>query len=364
MFKTILILLLVLSFSLSAAVNTKIKDISNIKGIRENQLQGFGLIVGLEGTGDSKKAVFTIRAYANMLKKYGINLKPDEVNFDNVASVIVRSTLPPFVRTGQKIDVIVASPGDADNLQGGILLQTPLMGADGEVYAVAQGPVTIGGFNAKSTGAKFQKNHPTVGRVISGAIIEKEVPMIFINDGSVDVVLKQSDFTTVSRVVDVINNFFRKDIALAMDAAEVNIRIPEMYKSRIPLFLSSVQNLEVVAEQKAKIIINTRTGTIVMGEGVRISKAAITHGNLSVIIKSEEDISQPMPLSGGQTTSTTSTSISVEEEGKKIMMVKDSSTINDVVGALNEIGATPRDIISILQAMKEAGALHAEIELL
>ncbi|HOK41593.1 MAG TPA: flagellar basal body P-ring protein FlgI [bacterium] len=364
MLKLVLIILIITINLINGAVVTKIKDITNINGIRENQLQGFGLVVGLEGTGDSKKATFTVQAYANMLKRYGINIDPSKINFDNVASVIVKATLPPFVRPGQKIDVIVATPGDAENLDGGLLLQTPLLGADGEVYAVAQGPVTIGGYNVKSGGSKAQKNHPTVGRVINGAMIEKDVPMEFVQNGKIQIILKNSDFTTLSRVIDVINNFFKEEIAKGIDGAAIDINIPEVYQNKIPQFLSSIQNLDVVTEAPAKIVINTRTGTIVMGENVKISKVAVSHGNLTVIIKSEDEVSQPEAFSQGQTTLITKSSVSAKEEGSSVMLLKDSPTINEVVSALNEIGATPRDIISILQAIKEVGALNAELELI
>lgn len=364
MWKTIVLLIVILSVSLSASVSTKIKDITNINGIRENQLQGFGLVVGLEKTGDSKKAIFTIQAYVNMLKKYGMTLDASKVTFDNIAAVIVKATLQPFMKQGQKIDVLVASSGDAKNLEGGVLLQTPLLGGDGQVYAVAQGPISIGGYSVKAGGSKEQKNIPTVGRIANGAIIERDVPMDFITDGKIELLLKQSDFTTISRLIDVINNFFKAEIANAVDAGSINVSIPDLYKSKIPMFISSIQNLQVVAETPAKVVINTRTGTIVMGENVKISKVAVSHGNLNVVIKSEEEVSQPESFSEGQTVVTSKANINVKEEGNSIMLLKDSSTIQDVVNALNEIGATPRDVISILQAMKEAGALQADLELL
>jgi flagellar P-ring protein FlgI len=364
MLKIILIIIMFTNVCLYANVSTKIRDIADVEGVRENQLQGFGLIVGLDGTGDSRKSFFTIQAYANMLKKYGINVDVSDLNFDNVASVMVRATLPPFVRPGQKIDVTVASHGDAENLQGGILLQTPLVAANGEVYAVAQGPVTIGGFNVRTAGARVQQNHPTVGRVINGAIIEREVPMSFVKDNKVQLLLHRADFTNVSRVTDVVNNFFNGDIAFARDASAVEIEVPEYYDNSVPAFISSLQNLEIFTEQPAKVVINPRTGTVVMGNNVRLSQVAVAHGNLNVVIRKEETVSQPSPLSSGQTTVTQKDDISVKEEKQNLMLLDSSSTISDVVGALNKIGASPRDIVSILQAMKAAGALHAELELL
>lgn len=364
MLKFICFILMLTSITLYANVSTKIRDIADVEGVRENQLQGFGIIVGLDGTGDSRKSLFTIQAYANILKKYGINVDVKNINLDNVASVMVRATLPPFVRPGQKIDVTVASQGDAESLQGGILLQTPLLAANGEVYAVAQGSVTIGGFNVRTTGARVQRNHPTVGRVINGAIIEREVPMSFVAENKVKLLLHRPDFTNITRVTDVINNFFNGDIAFAMDASAVEVDIPDYYNERVPSFISSLQNLEIFTEQPAKVVINPRTGTVVIGNNVRLSQAAVAHGNLSVVIRTEEEVSQPPALSPGQTVVTRRDDVSVHEEEKSLMLLESSSTISDVVSALNKIGATPRDIVSILQAMKAAGALHAELELL
>jgi len=357
-------IILMLNVSVIAEVAVSLKQLTQVKGIRDNQLQGFGIVVGLEGTGDSNKSLFTIQSIVSMLKSHGINVNIKDIKVDNAAAVIVTTTLPPFGREGQKLDVVVSSIGDAENLQGGQLLQTPMLGADGNVYAVAQGQVTIGGFNVKSGGTKVTKNHPTAGKVVNGAIIEKTVEMEFVKDNKVELLLNNPDFMTVSKITEAINLWSNAKIATALDAGAVSIDIPEQYKNNPVLLLAQLEKISVVPSNKAKLIINTRTGTIVIGDGVKLSRAAIAHGNLSVVISESNDVVQPNALGSGETAKVTNTSVGVSETGGKVMMLNEGVTINDVVKALNSIGATPRDIISIIQALKEAGALYADIELL
>jgi len=348
----------------------RIKDITRIKGVRDNQLLGYGLVVGLNGTGDGNSSQFTVQSVANMLSNFGIIVDPEELGMDNVAAVMVTATLPPFVHEGSKIDVTLSSIGDADNLQGGTLLMTPLHGPGGnEVYAVAQGPVSIGGFNEGGGGNQVRQNHTTVGRVPNGALIEKEVPMSFTTNEHVTLVLANPNFATAQRISDVINGTFGYTpqggyYAEAIDAGQVEIKIPNYYDNRVVNFISRLEQLEVRPDTEAKVVINERTGTIVMGHNVRLSKVSVAHGNLTVTISTQDNVSQPNPLSNGQTQTTQDTQVDVSEEDKKLMVLPKGSSISDVVKGLNAVGASPRDIIAILQAIKQAGALHAELEIM
>lgn len=348
----------------------RIKDITRVKGVRDNQLLGYGLVVGLNGTGDSKSSQFTVQSVANMLRNFGITVNPSQLGVKNVAAVMVTATLPPFIHEGSKIDVTLSSIGDADNLQGGTLLMTPLQGPGGnEVYAVAQGGVSIGGFNEGGGGNQVRQNHTTVGRVPNGALIEKEVPMSFTNNGHVTLVLENPNFATSQRISDVINGTFGYNpqggyYAEAIDAGQVEVAVPRYYENKIVNFISRIEQLEVRPDTEAKIVINERTGTIVMGHNVRLSKVSVAHGNLTVTIATQEDVVQPNPLSNGETAVEEDVDINVEEEDNKLMVLPKGSSISDVVKALNAVGASPRDIIAILQAIKQAGALHAELEIM
>jgi len=363
----LLAMALFLSMTLGAVVPAdavRIKDIVNIKGVRENQLVGYGLIVGLEGTGDGKKSQFTIQSLANMLDRLGIRVDPKLLAIDNVAAVMATANLPPFARAGSRIDVLVSSIGDATNLQGGTLLMTPLMAGNGQVYAVAQGPVSTGGFQAAGAGAGVQKNFPTVGRVVSGALIEREIPLDFLAKTSVSLALQQPDFTTATRIADAINTAFEGQPAKTLDAGTIDIRIPDTYSGRIVAFVTALESLSVTPDTAARVIINERTGTVVMGENVRISTVAIAHGNLSIEIKESRDVSQPLPFSSGQTVVTPDTRISVTEDANGLFVVESGVSIGDVVRALNALGLTPRDLIAILQAIKASGALTADLDII
>ncbi len=346
----------------SQAFGVRIKEIASFEGLRDNHLIGYGLVVGLEGTGDKSGTEFTVQSLVNMLNRFGIKVDPDKVKVKNVAAVVVTADLPPLVRPGTRIDVLVSSIGDAKSLQGGTLLFTPLRGADGQIYAVAQGPVSVGGFLAGGEATTVQKNHLTVGRIPNGALVEKEVPIHFRD--RVSLVLRNPDFTTMARMKERINEAFGQEIARPVDAMKMVINIPEGYRGRIVEFLSRVEALDIPVDVRSRVVINERTGTIVMGENVRISTVAVSHGNLSVEIRRSAEVSQPPPLSPGQTVVTPKEEVTVKEGKARLLMVEGGVTIGDLVRGLNALGVTPRDLIAILQAIKAAGALQAELELI
>jgi flagellar P-ring protein precursor FlgI len=296
----------------------------------------------------------------------GVTVKPDDIEVDNVAAVMVTADLPAFGRSGSRIDVLVSSIGDAENLQGGTLLFTPLKGADGQVYAIAQGPVSTGGFAAGSeSGSGVQKNHPTAGRVINGAIIEKEIASDFNNRQSLTLNLHRADFTTASRVAQAINIAFYDEIASTQDAGTIEVKVPEKYTGNTVALVTMIERLGVTPDIVSKVVINERTGTVIMGENVRISTIAIAHGNLSIEIKENSNVSQPLPFSsGGQTVVTPESQVLIEEGSNPIFLVESGVSIGEVVKALNALGVTPRDLIAIFQALKAAGALQAELEII
>ena len=360
----IAVLLVALSGSLAEAV--RIKDIANIKGVRQNQLVGYGLIVGLNGTGDDDDLKYTIQSLAAMLQKMGVTVRAEDIESENVAAVMVTAVLPPFARIGTQIDVLVSSIGDAENLQGGTLLFTPLKGADGQVYAIAQGPVSTGGFQAGGeAGGGVQKNFPTVGRVPGGALIEKEIAFDFNQKKSLTFVLNEPDFTTASRMAKAINAAVNDRIAHTQDAATIEVRVPYKYLGNAVELATLIESLGVTPDTVSKVVINERTGTVIMGENVRISTVAIAHGNLSIQIKETEDVSQPLPFSrGGRTVVTPDSDVLVEEGKPPIFLVESGVSIGEVVRALNALGVSPRDLIAIFQALKAAGALQAELEII
>ncbi|MEJ2639196.1 MAG: flagellar basal body P-ring protein FlgI [Desulfosarcinaceae bacterium] len=357
-------LLILAAIPTSSAFAVRIKDIADIKGVRNNQLVGYGLVVGLDGTGDGKKSKFTIHSLASMLEKMGVTVDPNEIAVSNVAAVMVTAELPPFAKSGGRIDALVNSIGDADNLQGGTLLLTPLKAVNGQVYAVAQGPVNTGGFSASGAGGKAQKNFPTVGRVVGGALIEREIVSDFNGRRQLTLALHHPDFTTVARVADAINGVFYDNIARAPDAGTVVVRVPEKYINNVVNLVAMLEGLPVTPDQLAKVVINERTGTVVMGEQVRISTIAIAHGNLSIVIKEGVDVSQPPPFSKGETVVAPNTDINVQEEDNRLVVMNEGVSIGEVVKALNALGVTPRDLVAIFQAIKAAGALQAELEVI
>lgn len=343
----------------------RIKDIADINGVRDNQLVGYGLVVGLDGTGDGKKSLFTVQSMVSMLEKMGISVNAADIAVSNVAAVMVTAELPPFAKSGGRIDVLVNSIGDAKNLQGGTLLMTPLKAANGQVYAVAQGPVNTGGFSAGGEGGSVQKNFPTVGRVIGGALVEREVALNLNSRKKLTLSLRQPDFTTVTRMADAINAMFYDRIANAQDAGTVQVKVPMAYLGNIVGLVAMIEKLEVQPDITARVVINERTGTVVMGENVRISTIAIAHGNLSIVIKESPEVSQPLPFSrGGETVVTPDTDLSVDEGGDQLVLMPSGASIGEVVNAMNALGVSPRDLIAIFQAIKAAGALQADLEVI
>ena len=345
----------------------RIKDIADIKGVRGNQLVGYGLVVGLEGTGDSDDSLFTIQSLASLLEKMGVTVQTDDIeDVENVAAVMVTTDLPAFATLGSRIDVLVSSIGDAENLQGGTLLFTPLKAADGRVYAVAQGPVSTGGFAVSgNSGDQVQKNFPTVGRVVGGALVEKEIHSNFNQKNSLTLSLHKPDFTTATRVAQAINRAFYSQLAQTENGGSIQVRIPENYLGKTVQFLTMIESLGVTPDMVSKIVVNERTGTVIMGENVRIATIAIAHGNLSIQIDESQDVSQPLPFSrGGETIVTPESDILVKEGKNPLFLVESGVSIGEVVKALNALGVTPRDLIAIFQALKAAGALQAELEVI
>lgn len=348
-----------------AFADARIKDIAKVRGVRENELFGYGLVVGLNGTGDRAQVTFTVQAVVSMLKKLGITVPGERLTLKNVAAVMVTAKLPPFAKAGSTLDVTVSSMGDATNLQGGTLLITPLQAADGQVYAVAQGPVSIGGFNfeAGGTGEKVQKNHPTVGRVPNGAIVEREPSTEFLKARQLQLVLANPDFTTAVRMAQAVGASLGAD-ARAKDASTVEVQIPDSYLANPVELIAALESVNLAPDTSARVVVNERTGTIIMGSQVRISTVAVAHSNLSLQIRSELQVSQPAPLSEGQTTVVPRTEVEAREDKTRVNLVGEGVSIGDLIKALNALAVTPRDMISLLQAIKAAGALQGELEII
>jgi flagellar P-ring protein precursor FlgI len=343
----------------------RVKDIASIKGVRHNKVIGYGLLVGLNGSGDKNGVEFTSQSLASMLSKMGIAINPDAIRVKNIAAVMVTASLPPFARTGSNMDVLISSVGDATSLEGGTLLMTPLFGTDGEVYAIAQGPISVGGFSAGGGGGtSIQKNHPTVGRIANGATIEKEVGYSISDKSEFQVALSRPDFTTALRAENVINAKFGGGTATAIDPGTLRLSVPEQYAGKVVLFMSELEALEVEPDLRARIILNERTGTVVIGESVRVSTVAVSHGSLSVTINATNQVSQPGAFSGGNTVVIQNRDVIAFEEPGNLNVLGGFVTIGDLVRGLNAMGVTPRDLIAILQAIKAAGALSAELELM
>jgi len=355
--------ILLLTVQAGLAQQIRIKDITRLAGARDNQLLGYGIVVGLNGTGDSRQTTFTTQSVANMLQRFNLQVSASEIRLKNVAAVMLSAQLPPFICSGDKIDVTVSSLGDAASLQGGILLQAPLMGADGKVYAVAQGGVSIGGFAAEGAGASVTKNHPTVGRIPNGALVEAEVPMALTTDGLLSLSLNSPDFATADRIAKAINQSLGTKRAGVRDEAYVDISIPDAYFGRTAEFISEIGKLTVEPDSTAKVIINERTGTIVVGGRVKITPVAVAHQGLSVKINTDYAISQPAPFSQGETVAIPMGNVQPEEKNAYLQEIG-GSTIDELVKTLNAIKVTPKDIVAILQAIKQAGALQAELEIL
>ena len=344
----------------------RLKDLVAVEGVRENQLIGYGIVVGLAGTGDRQQTIFSTQSLTNMLERMGVVVNPTLIVVKNTAAVMVTATLPAFAQPGMHIDTTISSIGDAANLQGGILVMTSLRGADGQVYAVAQGPVVTGGFVAGRGGSAQTKNHPTVGRGPNGAMVERAAPSVA-PKSVVRLQLRQSDFTTAARIEQAVNQRFATAAgmpAVADNAGLVTIAIPPEYGARPTEFLAELEKLPVDADAPARVIINERTGTIVLGKDVRVSPVAILHGNLSVEVQTTVKVSQPAPLGQGTTEIIPQTEVGAKEEKARNVVLKQGATVEELVRALAAIGSTPRDVIAILQSLRTAGALDAELEVI
>ena len=353
------------SLAAGVAGAARLKDLVTIEGVRENQLIGYGVVVGLAGTGDTQQTTFSNQSLTNILERMGVAVSPTAIRVKNTAAVMVTATLPAFAQPGMKIDITAGAIGDALNLQGGILVLTSLRGADGQVYAVAQGPVVTGGFAAGRGGASQTVNHPTVGRGPNGAIVERPAPSIE-PKSVVRLQLRQYDYTTSARIVEAINKNFAGPTALAHteNAGLVSVAIPAEFAARSTEFLAELENLSVEADRPARVVINERTGTIVLGKDVRIAPVAILHGKLSVEIQTNLAVSQPEPFSQGTTQVVPQNTVGAKEEKARNVVLKQGATVEELVRALAAIGSTPRDVIAILQALRAAGALEAEVEVI
>jgi flagellar P-ring protein FlgI len=351
----------------AAFAEARVKDVARVLGIRDNSLYGYGLVIGLNGSGDKSTASpFTPQAIASMLLRLGISVPVDRLDGKNVAAVMVTAKLPPFAKPGATVDVTVSSLGDATTLQGGTLLLTPLQGPDGRVYALAQGPLSVGGSSTSGeSGDKVQKNHPTVGRIPNGATVEREVPNA-LDPTSVTLTLQRPDATTAVRLAAAVNGAGEGELARAIDPSTVTVAVPPAYQPRLMEFIAKIETMTLNIDAPAKVIINERTGTIIMGSQLRISTVAIAHGNLTIQVKEERQVSQPPPFAppGAATVVVPRSSVSVKEEKRQLMVVQEGVSIGDIVQGLNALGVTPRDLISILQAIRAAGALMAELEII
>jgi len=359
-----LLLLFTFHFSLfTFGYAERIKDIASFEGVRENQLLGYGLVVGINGTGD--KGLATLQGIANMLQRMGITVKPKDIMAKNTAAVMVTATLPPFPKPGSKIDALVSTLGDAKSLQGGTLLLTPLKGPDSKVYALAQGPVSIGGFTGGGGGNVVQKNHPTAGKVPQGVIVEQDLHFTLGNGEEIKIFLHQPDFTTATRLAKKVNETLNFECASTIDPSAVRLKIPPAYMDKKVEFITLIEGLDISVDIPARIVINERTGTVVIGDKVRISPVAIAHGNLTIEIKTEFRVSQPPPFAPekAETIVVPQKDVTVKEQKASLMEVS-GTTLGEIVRALNALGVTPRDLIAILQSLKASGSLKAELEII
>jgi flagellar P-ring protein precursor FlgI len=346
--------------------SVRLKDVVSLQGVQATPLIGYGLVVGLNKTGDRRQTIFSAQTLANMLERFGVSVPGAEIKIENVAAVMVTSELPAFVRNGVRIDVTVSSVGDAKSLQGGTLLATALRGPDGSVYALAQGPLSLGGFGGGDGGGNsVQVNHLTAGRVPGGGLVQASSRVQLPTGQDVTLAMRDPDFVNARRVADAINTDLGPSTARAVDAATVVVKVPDAYTNALPDLMARLEPLPLSIDTIARVVINERTGTVVVGANVRLGTAAVAHGNLSVKIRTQYDVSQPNPLSkGGETAVVPRTDVNVEEGDSKLVTLEEGTTLDGVVRALNALGATPRDIIAIMQALKAAGALQAELVIL
>jgi flagellar P-ring protein precursor FlgI len=361
-------LVLLLSALATSASAARLKDIASIEGVRANQLWGYGIVAGLNGTGDSQQAIFTVQSILNMLRRQGLtlNVNPRQLQIKNVAAVSVTALLPAFARQGSRIDVQASSLGDAKSLQGGTLLLTPLVGPDGQIYAVAQGPVSLGGgFSTRAAGASATKSHPTVAMISGGALVEREVAVALGERGVLMVALHRPDFTTAGRASAAVNDALGRSAARPLDAGTIAVELEGTTNAEAVAVATRVEGVEVAPDTAARVVLNERTGTVIMGNEVRVRPVAIAHGSLNVTVKTDFGVSQPAPFSDGQTVVVPDSTINVQE-GKEnnLMLLRSGVNLGQLVAGLNALGVTPQDLIAILEAIKTSGALEAELELM
>jgi flagellar P-ring protein FlgI len=353
------------SLAVTVGQTVLVRDITTIAGVRDNPLVGYSIVVGLNGTGDRQQTLFTTQTLANVMQRMGVQIPASAVIVKNVAAVFVTASLPPFARPGMALDVTVSSIGDAKSLEGGILLLAPLRGPDGQVYAAAQGPLTLGGFSAGSAGNGKQVNHPTVGRIPNGGIVERDTAIDLSRLSTVSLVLRNADFTSAREISNVINSQFGKPISTVVDSRQINVNIGSSGTSSVPELISQIQSLSISVHPPAKVVVNERTGTIVMGGDVKLSAVSVLHGSLSVEVATTFTASQPAPFSkNGETVIVPEREVQAKETSAKSIRLEEGASVEDLINGLQTMGATARDIVAILQAIKEAGGLQAELEVL
>lgn len=345
-------------------VEVRLKDVARIQGVRANQLIGYGIVVGLDGSGDKDQTKFTVQTLTNLMARQGISISPASVKVKNVAAVMVTAELPPFARAGNRVDVTVSSTGDAKSLAGGTLLMAPLMGPDGQTYAVAQGPLLVGGFSASAGGASTTKNHPTVGRIPEGGLIEREVGGAFNERQSLRYNLIEEDFSTAVRVVAAVNEELGLKAAKAQDARTIEVTVPPAFQGSVVELVARLEGVPVQLQPKARVVVNEKTGTVVLGADVKIGAVSIVQGGLSIQVSSTPVVSQPLPFTQGKTVSKDQKEVKAEEEKVKTLTIESGVSVGKLAEMLNALGVTSRDLVAILQAIKDAGALNAELRIL
>ncbi len=366
--RTLALILLCLAVLIIAGTEparaVRLKDIASFSGVRNNELVGYGLVVGLSGTGDGTTNEFTIRSMTNMLEKMGVSVNPANLKPKNTAAVMVTAKMPASTRPGSPIDVTVSSVGDAKSLFGGVLLITPLRGLDGNVYAVAQGSMTLGGYSAEGQAASTQKNITTVANIPNGATVEREVPFEFNKQEGLTINLSGTpDFGTAMQVVNRINAAIGGNVAKALDGATIKLAVPSRFQGNLVPLMASLENLEISPDSRAKVVVDEKTGTVVLGGNVRLTRVAVAHGNLQIVVAETPNVSQPNAFSGGTTQVTPETNVKIKEQNNRLLLME-GATLQELVDGLNSVGATPRDLISVLRSLKTAGSLHADLEVL
>lgn len=341
-----------------------VRDVATVEGVRDNSLIGYGLVVGLKGTGDRQQTYFTVQTLASILARMGVQIPTASVRVNNIAAVFVTASLPPFARPGMHLDVVVSSSGDARSLEGGLLLLTPLYAADGQVFAAAQGPLVVGGYSAGSAANAKQVNHPTVGRIPGGALVERDSSLPLAGLDHLALLLNDANFSTAEEVSSAINREWSSPIAAVVDSRRIEIKVPAAATASIPALLARIENLEVEVRRRAKVVVNERTGTVVMGKDVHLGAVSILHGNISIEVTTDLAVSQPNPMASGRTEVVPQTRISALESPARNVELGEGASVEQLVTRLQAIGATARDVVSILQAIKAAGALEAELEVI